>query len=77
VSFLESGLTVKTKVKPDSRKDTAYKGDAKAQYSLGMAYCDGEGVRKNMRYAQAWLGKAAHQGHKRASAKLVKIIGAK
>jgi len=51
--------------------------DAKAQYSLGMAYCDGEGVRNDIRYAQTWLGKAAQQGHKKASTKLLKIVRTK
>jgi TPR repeat protein len=41
-------------------------GDAKAQFNLGLAYLDGEGVRKNRRWAALWLRRAAAHGHSRA-----------
>jgi TPR repeat protein len=47
-------------------RKAARKGDAKAQYNLGMAYLDGEGVRVNRRNARVWFDKAAKQGHKKA-----------
>ena len=42
---------------------TAVKGDARAQYSLGWMYHQGEGVTKNYKQALRWLRKAAEQGH--------------
>ncbi len=51
-------------------RKAARKGDAKAQYNLGMAYRDGTGVAENVRLAQSWLSKAAKQDHKKASAAL-------
>jgi len=45
----------------------ARQGDAKAQYNLGVAYRDGEGVRQNRRQARSWLERAAKQGHKKAT----------
>lgn len=45
----------------------AQRGDAKAQYNLGRAYVKGEfGLSRNIRYARAWLSKAAKHGHYRA-----------
>ncbi|HKR94866.1 MAG TPA: SEL1-like repeat protein, partial [Candidatus Angelobacter sp.] len=37
-------------------------GDPKAQYNLGSAYLDGEGVRSNKRLGINWLQKAANSG---------------
>ncbi|MCY3999351.1 MAG: tetratricopeptide repeat protein [Bacteroidetes bacterium] len=41
-------------------------GDAEAQYLLGLAYYDGEGVLKNWNQATHWWRKAAEQGHAKA-----------
>ncbi|MFZ2636769.1 MAG: tetratricopeptide repeat protein [Rectinemataceae bacterium] len=41
----------------------AEKGDAKAQYSLGMKYYAGEGVASNPELAFKWFEKAAAQGN--------------
>jgi hypothetical protein len=48
-------------------REAARQGDAIAQYNLGQAYLDGEGVRENQKYARASLSKAAKQGHKKAT----------
>ncbi len=45
----------------DYRK-AAEQGDAAAQYNLGLCYCNGEGVEKNMSEAGKWYRKAAEQG---------------
>jgi len=54
-----------TKVKSiASLKSNAEKGDAKAQYQLGVAYAKGgKGVKKANKTAIAWLEKAALQNH--------------
>lgn len=44
----------------------AKQGDAKAQYSLGAAYYNGEGVQKSPRIALEWFTKAAKQDNARA-----------
>jgi hypothetical protein len=44
----------------------AVKGDARAQYSLGIMYFDGIGVKQDRKEAVIWLKKAADQGHKLA-----------
>lgn len=41
----------------------AYKGDAEAQYQLGMIYLRGEGVEINQKSAAEWFKLAAEQGH--------------
>jgi TPR repeat protein len=51
-------------------RKSARKGDTSAQYNLGMAYLDGEGVKPNRHYARVWFEKAARQGHKKAIAAL-------
>ena len=43
-------------------RQAAERGDAKAQYSLGVAYFKGEGVQKNYTEAVKWSLKAAEQG---------------
>jgi len=48
-------------------------GDPKAQYNLGTAYLDGEGVRSNKRLGVSWLQKAANNGHKEAAEKIKAI----
>lgn len=41
----------------------AYKGDAEAQYQLGMIYLRGEGVEINQKSAAEWFKLSAEQGH--------------
>ena len=41
----------------------AQKGNAEAQFALGLMYDKGQGVVKNDRQAAAWYQKAANQGH--------------
>jgi TPR repeat protein len=55
---------------PDAPKQTleelkkaAEKGDAEAQYNLGVAYERGDGVPQDYEEAAAWFHKAAEQGH--------------
>src|SRR5258706_2589559 len=56
---------------PDSNmiselKAKAEQGDAKAQCSLGLIYCNGEGATKDYSEALKWLHKAADQGDAKA-----------
>lgn len=44
----------------------ARQGDRWAQYLLGVRYRDGDGVRRNRRWAAFWLEKAADQGEEEA-----------
>ncbi|MDR1275864.1 MAG: sel1 repeat family protein [Candidatus Accumulibacter sp.] len=44
----------------------AMRGDAAAQYILGVLYQNGEGVRKDYAKAAKWFKKAAEQGDARA-----------
>lgn len=48
----------------------AEKGDAKAQFRLGLAYLDGQGVDRDAPLAMKWIGKAAEQGYSEAQYKL-------
>src|SRR5690554_5839693 len=41
----------------------AKKGDANAQFNLGVMYANGEGVPKDASQAVTWYRKAAEQGH--------------
>ena len=41
----------------------AERGDADAQYNLGMMYADGRGVPQDDTTAVEWFQKAAEQGH--------------
>jgi hypothetical protein len=43
-------------------RQAADQGNAAAQFSLGAAYRDGEGVKRDDQLAVAWLQKAANQG---------------
>ena len=43
--------------------NAAERGDAEAQYQLGIAYSNGEGVAKDLTKAFDWTRKAAEQGH--------------
>ena len=49
-----------------SLKALAEKGDAKAQYDLGLRFYDGIGVEKDFKEAVKWFRKAAEQGHAEA-----------
>ena len=44
----------------------AEKGDADAQFSLGVMYKEGQGVPQDYKQAVSWIRKAAKQGHARA-----------
>jgi uncharacterized protein len=47
-------------------KSLAEKGDARAQFNLGLLYDEGEGVPKDPEKAASWYRKAAEQGHREA-----------
>src|SRR5215471_16149102 len=60
---------------PDSKaferlKANAEKGDAEAQYQLGLLYANGTGVSRSLTKAAKWTHKAADQGHARAEYQL-------
>ena len=44
-------------------EDLASKGDATAQYNLGVMYDFGKGVKQDYFKAKEWYEKAANQGH--------------
>ena len=46
----------------------AHRGDAGAQYNLGLLYGSGSGIAKNMTEAAKWYRRAADQGHAKAQA---------
>jgi len=50
-------------------KKASEQGDAKAQYTLGLMYDDGQGVRQDYSKAVKWYRKAADQGY--ADAQLI------
>ena len=50
----------------NSLRKAAEQGDAKAQYNLGIAYYNGEGVAKDQVEAVKWWRKAAEQGDAQA-----------
>lgn len=50
----------------------AYKGDAEAQYMMGMYYLDGEGVDPNPNIALHWLRLSAMQNYKPAQSQLAR-----
>ena len=45
------------------RKEAAEAGDADSQFSLGVSYANGEGVRQDDAEAARWYRLAAEQGH--------------
>jgi hypothetical protein len=53
-----------------SLRKAAERGDAEAQYKLGLAYFEGEGVRQDQTEAVKWFRKAAEQGHANAQSNL-------
>ena len=48
---------------PEQLQGLAEAGDARAQFSLGLAYFNGRVVSKDLRKASIWFEKAAEQGH--------------
>ncbi|MEC8928798.1 MAG: tetratricopeptide repeat protein [Verrucomicrobiota bacterium] len=71
----DQGTTNKPTNKPlpkdfESLKALAEKGDARAQYKLGYAYDEGQGVPKNDKEAVKWYRKAAEQGYASAQSNL-------
>jgi TPR repeat protein len=48
----------------------ALRGDAAAQYALGMRYASGDGVKQDYHEALVWFLKSADQGNARAASKL-------
>ncbi|MBP5294436.1 MAG: SEL1-like repeat protein, partial [Lachnospiraceae bacterium] len=57
-------------LKTAEMKMKAQNGDATAQYELGMAFENGDGVKQDDSKALEWLGRAAAQGHTEATAVL-------
>lgn len=55
-------------------RKAANDGDPWAQYSLGLAYQEGIGVRKNIGHAQKWYQLSANQGYDSALLNLGKLI---
>src|ERR1035437_116372 len=54
--------------------EAAGRGDAKAQFDLGIIYCGGKGVVQDIDAAKKYLGMAADQGHVEALYQLSTII---
>ena len=52
-----------TAAEVENYRKAAEKGDAKAQYKLGVCYADGEGVSKDLKQAVYWWKKSAEQGY--------------
>jgi len=48
-------------------KEFTLQGDAEAQYTLGLMYCNGEGVSKDLSKAKIWIKKAYDNGDSTAS----------
>jgi TPR repeat protein len=46
-------------------RKAAIQGDATAQYALGCALEEGDGVEKDVKAAEEWFAKAAAQGIKK------------
>lgn len=70
-------LMMGTDVKGDSFSAThelARKGNAEAQYQLGVIYERGEGQEQNFYKAVRWHRKAAKQGHAKAQAHLGELL---
>ncbi|MEK9669686.1 MAG: tetratricopeptide repeat protein, partial [Gammaproteobacteria bacterium] len=51
----------------------AERGDARAQFTLGMLYAEGEGVPQDYKTALKWFTRAAEQGIARAQFNLGKL----
>ena len=62
----------------DDLKIAAKSGDIESQYQLGKCYLDGSnGIRKNRKYYETWLDKAATNGHIIAANELSEYYGNK
>jgi TPR repeat protein len=64
------GLTFK-----ELRK-VALRGDAGAQYALGLHYATGDGVKQDFREAMSWFRQSAEQGNVRAQGKMAALFWA-
>ena len=65
-----AGMTKEEVTAFKNSKEKAEKGDALAQYQLGLCYDRGVGVAKNLAQAAAWYRKAAETGYAEAQASL-------
>jgi TPR repeat protein len=67
-SFVWENLAAAVRYFLDLKKlrEAAEKGDAEAQYSLGLMYREGRGVPKDDVEAEDWFRKAAGQGFAKA-----------
>jgi len=54
----------------------AHRGDAGAQYNLGLLYGSGNGIAQNVTEAAKWYRRAADQGHAKAQAMLGMLYSA-
>jgi hypothetical protein len=55
--------------------DAAYRGDAKAQYNLGLMFGKGEGVQQDYVKEYMWLSLSSAQGEKNAAKSLAVLTG--
>ena len=53
---------------------SAARGDARAQYELGVAYANGDGVAADYAEAAHWFSEAAHSGHPEARRQLAFMV---
>jgi TPR repeat protein len=60
--FAVMALDVHSQTKFVDIRNAAERGNAIAEYKLGLAYVNGDGVEKNMSLAASWFRKAAEQG---------------
>ncbi len=68
--FIEKSIAIEEYVAAPSNlnamKNAAEEGFAPAQYNLGDAYAEGQGISQDYEKAIEWVKKAAKQGHQRA-----------
>src|SRR5258708_2360035 len=57
----------------EAARERADQGDAQAQYSLGVRYAHGQGVRQDHAEAARWYQKAADQGDARRQSNLASM----
>jgi len=57
----------------EEQLEEANKGDAEAQYGVGIKYLKGQGVRQDRKEAIRWLEQAAASGHEGANDKLLRL----
>jgi|GEM_PF-872635 len=60
----------------DELQDLAAKGDAKAQFELGMRYASGQSIRQDFSQAYSWWLKSAGQGYVDAQYYLAQLLSA-